>query len=141
VSRNPTGTTPVRAAQRRAVSALLEVRLVDETTSRPRLQLRDGAGLVESLVVRPEALPDVRSHLADTGPETSCDLELLDAAGALSARWGHFARSGHAAAVGAALLGADRTLSGARVTGCHGAERGIELLRVHFHRGPLHLWP
>jgi len=141
VSTHDTGTTGVPALRRRAVSALLEVRLVDETTSRPRLQLRDGAGLVESLVVRPECLPDVREHLAAAGPDTSCDLELLHAEGALSARWGHFAHSGHAAAVGAALLGADRTLSGARVTGCSGTERGIELLRVHFHRGPLHLWP
>jgi len=141
VSTHSTDTTPGPAARRRAVTALLEVRLVDETTSRPRLQLRDGAGLVESLVVRPECLPDVREHLADEGPGTSCDLELLDADGALSARWGHFAHAGHAAAVGAALLGADRTLSGARVTACHGDERGTELLRVHFHRGPLHLWP
>ena len=136
-----TATTPVTTTRRRAVSALLEVRLVDEATSTPRLQLRDGAGLVESLVVRPESLPDVRSHLADAGSETSCDLELLDADGALSARWGHFAHAGHAAAVGAARLGADRTLSGARVTGCHGEERGVEVLRVHFHRGPLQLWP
>ncbi|NAZ82087.1 hypothetical protein GTR02_09685 [Kineococcus sp. R8] len=136
-----TDTTPLAATRRRAVSALLDVRLVDATTSRPRLQLRDGAGLVESLVVRPESLPDVRSHLDDAGPDTACDLELLDADEGLAARWGHFAHAGQAAAVGAALLGADRTLSGARVTGCHGDERGRELLRVHFHRMPLDLWP
>ncbi|NAZ78034.1 hypothetical protein GTQ99_21865, partial [Kineococcus sp. T13] len=101
----------------------LEVRLEGPTSTRPRLYVRDGHGLVLVLAVPDEALAPVRAALADPGAGAgagepgagACDLELLDDRGGVASRWGRFPDAAQAGAVAAVLLHSGRGYAGARV--------------------------
>ncbi|WP_432513476.1 hypothetical protein [Kineococcus sp. SYSU DK001] len=95
---------------------------------RSQLVLRDDGGVVEVLPIRPDVLPRVRQGLHEdagggTGGE-ACRVELRDDDGTVRERWGTFTGPGGAAAVGLALLAADRHADHAVVLDAAGRERG-----------------
>ncbi|WP_432545097.1 hypothetical protein [Kineococcus sp. SYSU DK002] len=96
---------------------------------RSQLVLRDDAGVVELLPIRPDVLPRVRQGLHEDTSGGACLVELRDDDGTVRERWGTFAGPGGAAAVGLTLLAADRHADHAVVLDAAGRERSE--LRAH----------
>ena len=94
--------------------------------ARPRLELDDAEGLVETLPVHHAEVPRVQNLLGHPGPARNCLLEVLAPDGTLITRWGTFAAAGYAAALGVALLASDRHSGSARVVAT-GHDHGTEI--------------